>query len=175
MDVKKLSIEEIVHRYSTMLYRLAFAKTGNNHDAEDIVQEVFIKLITHEKSGKTFNDEEHRKAWLIRVTSNISVNVARSPHKVKNAGEFNEEFADSPQEDKAIKDFETRSLVEPAVMSLPEKERVAVHLFYYEGLSLSQIAKATGQGINTVKSRLFRARKLLKEKLKGVDFDEDFV
>ncbi|MCL1789330.1 MAG: sigma-70 family RNA polymerase sigma factor [Oscillospiraceae bacterium] len=157
-------IEEVVRRYSDMLYRLALAKTGNPHDAEDIMQEVFLKLVT---CDKVFNDEEHRKAWLIRVTVNAGKNLAHSALKQKEVP-INEsvEFTD----DRSMERAETKSLVYPAVMSLDEKYRVMIHLFYYEELQITDICKVTGLGENTVKSRLHRARKLLREKLKEVDF-----
>ena len=161
-----METEEVVRKYSDMLYRLALAKTGNSHDAQDIVQEVFLKLI---RSGKTFTDQEHRKAWLIRVTVNAGKNLNRSAFKRKNTGE-SPDFAKS--EDNAFSRLETREVVRPAVMSLPEKYRIIVHLFYYEDLQITEICKATGLGLNTVKSRLHRARNILREKLKEVDFDE---
>ena len=170
------TIDQIVRSYSDMLYRLALAKTGNSHDAQDVMQEVFLKLMRYESSGKTFNDEEHRKAWLIRVATNVGVNVSRSSFKRGYVGEFNDEL-DSTEytgEDESISQLETKTVVYPAVMSLPEKYRVIIHLFYYEDMQISDICKATGLGTNTVKSRLHRAREKLREKLKEVDFDGEF-
>jgi RNA polymerase sigma-70 factor (ECF subfamily) len=165
-----MTIEETVRRYSDMLYRLALAKTGNEHDAQDVMQEVFLKLMRYEGSGKTFNDEEHQKAWLIRVTVNASINVHRAASKAD--GEFLDEAYIG--EDNNIARLETRSIVLPAVQSLPEKYRVVIHLFYYEDMTIAEICKITGLPMNTVKSRLSRARSKLREILKEVDFDEDF-
>jgi RNA polymerase sigma-70 factor (ECF subfamily) len=162
-------MEETVRRYSDMLYRLAFAKTGNSHDAQDIMQESFLKLVRYENSGKTFNNEEHRKAWLIRVAVNLSINVNKA--KSKQNIEFDESYISGEGADE-ISRSDTASVVLPAVQSLPEKYRVIIHLFYYEDLSVAEICKATGLGENTVKSRLLRARSKLKEKLKEVDFDD---
>jgi RNA polymerase sigma-70 factor (ECF subfamily) len=165
-----MTIEEAVRRYSNMLYRLAFAKTANRHDAQDIMQEVFLKLMRYEQSGKTFNEEEHRKAWLIRVAVNLALNTRRS--NAKAAGELDESsLTDSESEDE-ISRMETKSVVLSAVQSLDEKYRVIVHLFYYEDLPITKIAKITGLPVNTVKSQLLRARNKLKELLKEVDFDE---
>lgn len=156
-------IEEVVRRYSDMVYRLALAKTGNTHDAEDIMQDVFLKLVT---SGKVFNDEEHRKAWLIRVTVNAGINMARRG-KHDQIGDYTYMGG----EDKNFSHIETHSAVYPAVMSLDEKYRVIIHLFYYEDMQITEICKVTGLGENTVKSRLHRARNILREKLKEVGLD----
>lgn len=165
------SIEDVVREYSDMLYRLALAKTGNPHDAQDITQEVFLKLI-NTRTGK-FRDEEHRKAWLIRVTVNAGKNLNNSAFKRKNAGGFDEGIMDNrSDEDDSFSRLETRAVVYPAVMELEEKYRIMIHLFYYEEMKITEICKATGLGENTVKSRLHRARSILKEKLKGVDFSE---
>jgi RNA polymerase sigma-70 factor (ECF subfamily) len=172
--MNSIEIEEIVKKYSDMLYRLAFARTGNSHDSEDIVQEVFLKLV---RGGKTFKDDEHQKAWLIRVTVNAGKNLNLSAFKRKNAGELKdyENRADysAQKEDKTFSQLETKAVVYPAVLSLPEKYRIVVHLFYYEEMQIPEICKVTGLGTNTVKSRLHRARNLLREKLKEVDFNEN--
>jgi RNA polymerase sigma-70 factor (ECF subfamily) len=169
---QRTSIDDTVRKYSDMLYRLAYAKTGNSHDAQDVIQEAFLKLMRHESSGKSFNDEEHKKAWLIRVTANLGVNVNRSMYKRGNVGEFIEGMEYSGEQDENISRLETRTVVYPAVMSLPKKYRVIIHLFYYEDMPIAEICNVTGLGVNTVKSRLHRARNLLREKLKEVDFDE---
>jgi RNA polymerase sigma-70 factor (ECF subfamily) len=150
-----------------MLYRLAFAKTGNSHDSEDTVQEVFLKYIRH--SGK-FDNEEHRKAWLIRVTINSSANITR--RRGAELGDYG--GADFGESDKNLARVETQATVYPAVMSLPEKYRVIIHLFYYEEMQLPEICRTTGLPLNTVKSRLLRARNMLREKLKEVEFDGEF-
>jgi len=164
-------IEETVRKYSDMLYRLAFAKTGNSHDSEDIVQDVFLKLI---RSGKTFKDDEHEKAWLIRVTVNTGKNLLASPQRRKR--QYNSELSSPDMQigklDENLERLENQAVVYPAVMSLPEKYRLMIHLFYYEDMKISDIAKATGLSESTIKSRLHRARAILKEKLKEVDFNE---
>lgn len=69
------TVHEVVQRYSHMVYRLAFARTGNRADADDVYQEVFLKLFA---SDPDFESEEHRKAWLIRTTIHVSVNLLKS-------------------------------------------------------------------------------------------------
>ncbi|MCL2634077.1 MAG: sigma-70 family RNA polymerase sigma factor [Oscillospiraceae bacterium] len=159
------SIDQVVRNYSDMLYRLAFARAGNSHDAEDIVQDVFLSYI---RAGKTYKDEEHRKAWLIRTAINVSINLASSAWKRRSGGEFDENTGSF---DENLERVEAHSVVYPAVQSLPEKYRVVIHLFYYEDMPINRISKVTGLGENTVKSRLKRARVMMKEKLGGVADD----
>jgi len=159
------SIEAIVRDYSDTVYRLAFARTGNSHDAEDITHDVFLKLI---RSGKTFVSGEHCKAWLIRTAMNTSVNFAKSAYKRRYGGELHENTG----RDDNLKRLETQSVVYSAVLKLPEKYRAVIHLFYYEDMKIEQISKVTGMGQNTVKSRLKRARDILRGELEGVEFDD---
>jgi len=159
-----------------MVYRLAFARAGNSHDAQDIMQEVFLSYIRTEKTRKPFENEEHRKAWFIRAAVNAAINLSRSAFKRRSIGELDDGFSNAEygesREDENISRLETKAVVYPAVMSLPEKYRTIIHLFYYEDMKITEICKITGLGENTVKSRLLRARNILKEKLKEVGFDE---
>lgn len=151
--------EQVLELYNKMVYRLAYARTGNVQDAEDVLQEVFLRYI---RANKIFNDEEHRKAWLLRVTVNCSKTLVTSSW---NRRRSDEETDDSSfgTEDKQLEGFDTRSAVLEAVGSLPEKYRVVVHLFYYEELSVEEIGRITGSGLSAVKTRLHRARNMLRE------------
>ena len=154
--------EQVLERYNKMVYRLAYARTGNVQDAEDVLQEVFLRYI---RADKTFNDEEHRKAWLLRVTVNCSKTLATSSWNRRRSDEETDDnlFA---TEDKQLERSDTKSAVLEAVRSLPEKYRVVVHLFYYEELSVEEIGRITGSGLSAVKTRLHRARNMLKNILK---------
>ncbi|MCL1882073.1 MAG: sigma-70 family RNA polymerase sigma factor [Oscillospiraceae bacterium] len=170
-----MTVEKIIAEYSEMLYRIAFSRTGNSHDAEDIVQNVFLKALQVQNDNKAFENSEHIKAWLIRLTINESSSLTRKAYKQHEfASDLTDDFAfyntANASSDKELHRIETRMTVYPAVASLPEKERVIIHLFYYEDLQISEICEVTKLGSNTVKSLLHRARKRLKEKLKGVDF-----
>lgn len=148
-------INEVLSKYSDMVYRLALSQTKNKADAEDIFQEVFMRYMA--RSG-SFAGEEHRKAWLIRVTLNCSRKLFRSAwfrRTVPLEGDM--PAFDSPD----------KSDVYFAVMALPRKYRTAVHLFYYEDLPISKIGELLSLNESTVKSHLRRARKLLKSKMKG--------
>lgn len=160
------SFEAVMKKYSDMVYRLALTRTGNPHDADDILQEVFLRYI---RADKTYNDEEHRKAWLIKITINCSKSFLTSAWNRHR--DFAEPDENSGLYDKRLSDIETKSEVYGAVLKLPEKYRVVIHLFYYEDMSVTQIAKATGRTEAAVKSQLSRGRGMLKELLEGVEFD----
>lgn len=155
-----ISAETLVEMYSDMVYRLAYARSQNVHDAQDITQDVFLKYI---RSGKKFNDEEHRKAWLIKVAVNAGNSFARSA--------WNRHRADISEAESETEDIPEKSEVYYAVRELPEKYRVIVHLFYYEEIPVKEIGSILGIGESAVKSRLFRAREMLREKLGGENFE----
>lgn len=147
-------LEELVFRYENTLYRAALAILADAQEAEDAVQDTFLKYL--EKSPR-FESPEHEKAWLIRVTVNGCKSRLRSPWRKRSMP-----LLDSlPSADKG-----ERETLE-AVMALPAKDRAAVHLFYYEGYKTAEIASMTGEAEGTVRSRLSRARGKLKALLEG--------
>lgn len=151
-------IELILQKHSKMLYRLAYLRTKNNADAQDLLQEVFIRYL---KCNMQFNNDEHIKAWLIRTTINCSNNLLSSAWFRKTI--FTEDNLEN-HEDAAEKG---KSDVFYAVLALPVKYRVVVHLYYYEDYSVAEISAVLNRKEATVKTQLYRARKLLKQKLKG--------
>lgn len=143
--------------YGDMVYRLALVRTRSAADAEDVVQEVFLRCL---KNNPTFESAEHQKAWLIKVTVNCSKSLLGSAfrrHSVPEdaAGEL---AANAEEPDSTVYD---------AVMRLPEKYRTAIHLYYYESYSVKEIASVMRTTESTVKSWLHRARGLLKDALGG--------
>ena len=146
-------IEQIIERYSDLLLKTAYTILRSVDDAEDAVQETFIKLITKKPH---FNDSEHEKRWLLRVTVNISRNMLKSFSR-KNC-QLDENIAYVHTED--------RGDVFEAVMKLPERYRTAVFLHYYEGYSIGEIATILHIPSSTVGTHLSRARQLLKKILK---------
>ncbi len=156
-------IEEIILRYQNMVYGLALAKTGSPSDADDVFQEVFL---TYFQSGKTFRDEEHRKAWLLRVTLNMSQRVTASTWRRK-------VVPLSERDDRAVPFREPEeNRVWEALSALPEDYRLPLYLFYFQELSTEEIARARSQRSGTVRVRLSRGRERLREALKGDYFDE---
>lgn len=149
------SVEEILGTYSDMVYRLAYARTKNRQDAEDITQEVFLKYI---RSGKKFKDEEHRKAWLLKVTANTSKSVLTSA--------WARHYAHMEELPEKGFEMEEKSEVFYAVQNLPEKYRVVIQLYYYEELSVREISEILLKKESTVKSLLRRGRERVKDMLK---------
>jgi RNA polymerase sigma-70 factor (ECF subfamily) len=146
-------LDEVVERYADMVFRIAFTHTKNRADAEDLFQEVFLKLC---RSAPRFSSEEHRKAWLIRTTVHQSYNLLGSAwRRLVVLGEF----------ERQAEQEEVGGEVLEALRALPLKARAVVELFYYEGMSIAEIAAALGLPGNTVKSRLLRARRALKKAL----------
>ena len=148
-------IAQLVEMYASMIYRIAYTRMQNVTDAEDITQEVLLKYL---KAGKTFRDEEHRKMWLIRVTVNTiksSLTSAWRRHTVAldDVTEPSYEATDLP-------------VLQEKVEKLPERYRLPMYLYYYEELSVKEIAHVIKSTEGTVKSLLSRGRKMLRDELK---------
>lgn len=141
---------KIIKRNSDMVYRLAFSQMKNKSDADDVYQEVFFRYI---KRNPAFENEEHEKAWFIRVTLNCSKTTLKSFWHTK-IEELDDSF-----EDVAV---ETEDL-SFALGKLPKKHRAVIHLFYYEDMSTADIAKALSVSEGNVRMLLTRARRALKE------------
>ncbi len=152
-----LTVDSIFDKYCNTVYRLAFARTKNTYDADDILQTVFVKLCG---TDTQFRDEEHIKAWLIRVTVNTSKNLLTSAWMRLTDG----------MDDNLSTEMQEKSEVYYAVMKLPTKYRTVVHLHYYEGYTAAQIARLLSSKEATVKTQLRRAREKLEKELKGEIF-----
>lgn len=163
MNKTDISAEELLAKYSEMVYRLAYARTGNVHDAQDITQEVFLKYV---KADKKFHDEEHRKAWLLTVAANTGNSFITSAWFRHRA-----DFEEAESDDYYTPGIPEHSSVYDAVMELPEKYRVVIHLFYYDEMSVKEISTILKTTEANVKSRLFRAREMLKKKLGEEDYE----
>lgn len=150
--------EVFVARHENKLYRTALAIMGNVSDAEDVVQEAFLRA--YEKAPG-FETGEHEKAWLIRVTVNLCNSRLRSPWRKRTEPLLASYPAAEPEQQELLE----------YVLALPPKYRAVIHLFYYEGYSVEDIAGLTGQKESTVRSLLTRARQKLKSILKE-DYDE---
>ncbi len=151
---KENDINEIIEKYSDMVYRIALTRTGCIENAEDIFQDVFIKF--SEKKPK-FENEEHEKAWFIRVTINMTKNM--------NNYSWNKKIVTL---DESIV-FETKEEndVFSVVCQLPQNYKTVIYLSYYEGYKVKEIASLMKAREGTVKTWLFRAREILREKLEG--------
>lgn len=158
----RLSVDEAFQKYADRTFSAAFSICQNRTDADDAVQDTFIKYYSLDMD---YESEEHIRAWLIRVAVNRAKDIAGSFwHRNKVAWE---DYMDElPFE--TVKD---RGLFE-AVMRLPDQYRVVIHLFYYEEYSVSEIAEILKRREGTVKSQLSRGRVLLKDMLKE-EWDND--
>lgn len=172
-------VTETIKRNSNMVYRLAFSMVKTVQDAEDIHQEVFIRYI---RKNPEFENPEHERAWFIRVTTNLCKNLWKTAWRQKmvsvdlleseetndygteslfqenwiNSGDLQGKEALSEEEEKVME----------TVKRLPIKYRAVIHLFYYEEMSIEEIAKALKLQSSNVRTRLTRARRMLKEWLK---------
>jgi RNA polymerase sigma-70 factor (ECF subfamily) len=158
--------EEILNTIGNSILRLALSYLHNIEDAEDILQETMIKFVT---VRPVFESDTHRKAWLMRVASNLAKNRI-DYNKVRDTMELNEEIAGEVQQD--LDQGDEYKAIWDAVRSLPVHQREAIHLFYQEGYSTAEIAEITGRREATVRSDLKRARDKLREMLKEAnDFE----
>ena len=155
----RLPLELLIDRYQKNLFAAAYNVCANAQDAEDVVQDTFLQYYS---TNKQFNDEEHIKAWLLRVAINKAKDVTRR-FRWKNAVSLEDLNEDIPFEDPEVETFFDE------VMKLPEKYRVAIHLFYYEEMSVREIAQCLGITEQNVKTRLSRARDQLREKMGGTE------
>ena len=149
--MENMEFEALARRYMDMVFRLAFSYMKSASDADDVTQNVLLRLL---RNIKPFENEEHARFWLVRVTVNECKRALRSPWR--RAGDI-EEYANELH-------FETpeHSELFYAVMELPEKYRTAIFLYYYEDHSTDVIARLTGTPAATVRTRLRRGRELLR-------------
>lgn len=156
LPVQSSDIDSLYAEYSNMIYRLALVRTRNTSDAEDIVQDVFLRYL---KYSPVFESKEHQKAWLITVTINRTNSILGSAYR-KHSVPF-ELFGDPGVEDEL-----PDSTVYDAVLNLPSKFRTVIHLFYYEDYSVKEIASIMHASETAVKTWLRRARLKLQSVLK---------
>lgn len=148
------NMEQLFDQYAEMIIRIAFQIVKNQSDAEDVCQEVFLKLMQNKKA---FDSEEHRKAWIIRVTINKSKDVVRSSW-----------FSRTVELTNDIPTYENESLpITGEIMKLPVKYRSVIYLHYYEGYSVKEIANILQCKENTILTWLSRGRKKLEKNLIG--------
>lgn len=153
-----MDFETIYEKYGDMLYRTAFVYVGDSHTAEDILQDVFIAYIT---TKKQFENEEHRKAWLIRVTHNKCINYLKSPSR-KNID------IDQLQLMREEADADGRIDIIKQIAALPVSYKSVIILHYYNDYSVEEIARILKTTKSAVKMRLKRGRDALKIQLEDI-------
>lgn len=150
--ISPCQFEEDYDHYGAAVYRLAMVYLGRHADAEDAVQEAFLRLLYR---SPVFTDENHKRRWLLQVTANLCRDQLRGFWR-KRVTELQDTLPAAPPE-------EREALY--AMIRLPEKYRLPIHLHYYEGYSVSEIAEILKLGQSAVKMRLKRGRELLKIEL----------
>lgn len=153
--MERTTFQTLAEKYMDTVYRVAYNSLKNSHDADDVTQEVFLRLLRTETE---FAGEDHAKCWLIRVAVNESRRLACSPWRRHTAALEDCTAApqwDTPQESSLFRQ----------VMALPAKYRVPLYLYYYEELSTQEIAEVLGRSPSTVRTQLSRAREQLKSLL----------
>lgn len=158
-----LPVEILVDKYQNNLYAAAFHVCKNAHDAEDVVQDTFIQYLS---TKQDFESEQHIRAWLIRVAINKAKNKTTVffRRKVVPLDDYMQTLTFESEESSAL--FE-------AVMHLPDKYRIVIHLFYYEDYSVKEIADILKLTQSNVKVRLSRGRTLLRNTLMEVWEDDE--
>lgn len=146
--------ETVIRTYENTLYRAALAILGDPQEAEDVVQDTFLRLW---EKAPIFESPAHERAWLLKVAVNGCKSRLRAPWRRRTAPLLDSYPAADPEE---------QALME-VIQSLPPKDRTVLHLYYYEGYQTAEIAAMTGWREGTVRSRLARARDRLRELLKG--------
>ena len=151
---------EALNTYGNAILRCAYSYLHNMADAEEILQDTLLKLLT---AAPTFDSEEHKKAWLLKVAANLSKNRIEY-NALRDCDELDESLAAEGRED--------LSFVWEAVKQLPTQYREVIHLHYYEGYSTEEMAKILSRNPSTIRSDLRRGREKLKSVLKeAYDFE----
>lgn len=149
------TIIRIVETYSDMLLRIAINRVQSMAEAEDIVQAVYLRLMTNQPHLKSL---EHERAWLIRTAINLCLDYHKSASR-RTSVPLNDDIAAAQPEENAE--------VLEAVWALPERDRYIVYLYYFEEYPVKEIAVLLNEQTGTITSRLSRARKKLQLLLKG--------
>ena len=161
--VQNESIETVIQRYKATVYSVALSYVNSREDADDIFQEVFLIYF---RTNPQFNEEEHRKAWLIRTTINCSKRVVDSTYRKRTVP------LDEMEEESFQFQTKEENAVYIALQALPEKYRTVLHLFYFEDMSIDMICKVLDLKASTVKVQLMRGREMMKEKLKEEGYND---
>jgi RNA polymerase sigma factor (sigma-70 family) len=157
--------DEVVDQHSDRVYRLAYRLTGDRHDAEDLTQEVFVRVF---RSLDTYTPGTF-EGWLHRITTNLFLDQARRKQRIRFDALSDERAAglssNAPSPDAAYADRTFDDDVERALSTLPPDFRAAVVLCDVEGLSYEEIAEILDAKLGTVRSRIHRGRAMLRSAL----------
>lgn len=153
-------IAAALQKYSDMVYRICFIYLGKRPEVDDVFQEVFLKLL---QKNISFTDEDHEKAWLIRVTINQCKDVLR--------GFWWKRIDLVENVELPLQDADEKEIL-LVVLALPQKYKDVIYLYYYQEYTVPQIAQLLQRSENTIYSQLHRARELMRSKLEGKGYEE---
>lgn len=167
------AFNELVARYEKLVFHVAYRLSGNYDDANDVAQEAFIRVFN---SIGTFRGDANFTTWLYRIITNVYLDErkkakAHMQTSIDDYIELEENSVsrqivdDGPTPEQSVQKMERDQILQQAIMSLPEYQRVMIVLYHTQGKSYEEIAEIMNLAIGTVKSRLNRARLALKEKL----------
>ncbi len=155
---------ELVDRYADTILRLSYTYLKNTHDAQDICQDVLVKLLAE---PRTFECPDHERAWVLRVTANACKDLLKSAWRKRTCG-LNESLeVPAPEAEDGT--------VLAAVNALPPRYRAVIYLYYYEGYQAAEIGQILGIPTATVHTRLARGRERLKLELGGTEYGQQTV
>jgi RNA polymerase sigma-70 factor (ECF subfamily) len=154
----------LVERYEKQVYSLGMSFFHNPGDSEDFTQEVFVKAF---RSLGQFEGRSRFSTWLYRIAYNSAINKAQRRTEYAGLAENAEAVFGLTPEEESVR-AAVREAVREAVNDLPEKYRVCIDLFFFYDCSYYEISTITGDPVNTIKSHIFRAKKILREKLRDV-------
>ena len=149
--------EQIVRTYADMVYRIAYRYVKNSIDTDDVFSEVFLAYF---KKERTFESEEHRKAWLIRVTINCAKDLLAQRAQLQ-------QLHEETLSDQTAHDVDTYMDLYNAIEQLRPEYQEVIKLYYLDDLSVKEIAQILNKNENTIKTQLFRAREILKSVLEA--------
>ena len=155
----------IVDRYQGQIFRIGMYFFRNSEDASDFLQEVFIQAYT--KLG-TYRQLSPFKFWLLKIAYNLGISKART---YRSNVSLPDDIACGKLPEDLLEISETQILINKAINELPEKYRICIEMYFYEGFKYVEISQITGFSLNTIKSNVFRAKQLLRDSLKTIAED----
>jgi len=161
---------EKYERYSNMIFKISILNLKNIADAEDVTQEVFLKLMC--QTNTEFVDADHEKCWIIRVTINLCKDRIKSfwNKNKNNIEDYQELYSDNLFE----VDYHDLEILQK-IMKLPVKYKEVIHLYYYEGYSIKEISKILNYGESTIKMRMKRGREALKMEMEEEIWSNEII
>jgi RNA polymerase sigma-70 factor (ECF subfamily) len=169
--VRSGEVEEfrkLVNRYTRRVYSLGLKFFRNREDAQDFLQEAFVRAY---QKLEQFRGDSRFYSWLMRVAYSVGLNALRKRKTTSDVDSLN--LVDTgPLPEEQDLGNQAKLIIQESVLDLPERYRTCVEMFFYYGLSYPEISEMTGTPVNTIKSHVFRAKKLLRDRLAGTSAEE---